>query len=149
MGPSSRPRPKEKSPNVCHRSRSGEGGNGPLVIITIEPCGSPKRIGRDASKSTIGGNGADQELDSWTIYITCKWSDNPEASPLLDCPDIIPDSEPTSSTSASEEFTGSSEEDLASVPSTVQIGSPGSSGREGNASPVKFHGGIWRNSDGS
>ena len=69
--------------------------------------------------------------------------------PPPDSPDIIPDSEPTTSTSASEEVTGSNEEDLASVRSTVQIGSPGSFGKEGNASPVRSHRGTWRNSDGS
>ena len=78
----------------------------------------------------------DQELDSCTNYGTCRWIDNPEASPLPDSLDLISDSEPSRSTAASAEDTGSSEEDLASVLSTVQVGPPGSSGREGNASPI-------------
>ena len=55
----------------------------------------------------------DQELDNWTNYGSCGWIDNPEASPLPDSPDLIPDSEPGSSTAASAEDTRSNEEDLA------------------------------------
>ena len=68
---------------------------------------------------------------------------------MPDSPDIIPDSEPNNSTAASREEARNSEEDLASVPSTMHVGSPGSSGMEGNASPVRSPGRTWRNSDGS
>jgi len=64
----------------------------------------------------------DHELDRWTNYVTCKWIDNPDPSstgPPSDSPDLIMDSEPSSSTAASREETGNNEEDLASVPSTV------------------------------
>ena len=50
---------------------------------------------------------------------------------MPDSPDLIPDSEPSNSTAAFAKDTGSSEEDLASVPSTVHVGSLVSSGREG------------------
>ena len=92
----------------------------------------------------------DQDLDNWSNNVTCRWIANPDASgPLPDSLDLIPDSEPNSSTAASGEEVGSSEEDLASVSITVQVGSPESSGMEGNASPVMSPGGTWRNSDGS
>ncbi len=61
-----------------------------------------------------GSIGRDQELDNLTNYVTCRWVDNPDPStigPLPDSPDLIPDSEPISSTTASVEETGSSEED--------------------------------------
>ena len=86
----------------------------------------------------------DQELDSWTKYVTCKWIDNPDPSPtrpMPDSPDLISDSEPICSTAVSGEETGNNEEDLASVPSTVHVGSLGSSGREGNARPIMSPGG--------
>jgi len=94
----------------------------------------------------------DHELDNWTNYVSCMWIDNPDPSPtgpLPDSPDLIPDSEPSSSTAASREEIGNNEDELASVPSTVHVGSFGSSGREGNASLVRSPGGTWRNSDGS
>ena len=50
----------------------------------------------------------DQELDSWTNYVSCRWIDNPDPSPTgpPDSPDLIPDSEPGSSTAAFVEETG-------------------------------------------
>jgi len=92
-----------------------------------------------------GNSRTDKELDSWTNYVSCRWIDNPGHSPnvpLPDSPDLIPDSEPNSSTAASREETGNNEDDLASVPSTVHVGSHGSSGREGNASHVRSPGGT-------
>jgi hypothetical protein len=92
----------------------------------------------EAQKQRRGGTQLDQQKEAanwiWisTNYGTCRWIDNPNPSPtgpLPDSPVLIPDSEPSSSTAASGEETGNSEEDLASVPSTVQVGSPGSSGR--------------------
>ena len=108
----------------------------------------------NTSRPTEGSNRREHELDNWENYITCKWIDNPGVAPLPDSPDLIPDSEPNNSTTASGEETGGSEEDLASVPSTVQVGSPeplgpGSSEGDGNASPVRSPGGSWRNQDGS
>jgi hypothetical protein len=76
----------------------------------------------------------DQKLDNWTNYISFRWIDDPDPSParpMSDSPKLIPDSEPSSSAAASGEETGNNEEDLASVPSTVQVGLHGSSGREG------------------
>ena len=85
------------------------------------------------------------ELDSCTKYVTCKWIDNPDPSPTgppPDSPDLIPDSEPGSSTAAFGEGVGRSEEDLASFPSTVQVGSPETSDMEGDSSarPGRFLG---------
>ncbi len=85
-----------------------------------------------------GSNRLDHELDNWSNYGTCGWIKNPDPSPTgprSDSPDLIPDSEPSNSTAASGEETGNNEADLASVPSTVQVGSPGSSG------PVRSSGG--------
>jgi len=78
-----------------------------------------------------GSNRTVWELDSWTSYSSCKWIDNPElstsaAGPLASFPDLIPDSEPNNFATTSLEEIGSGEEDLASVPSTVKVGSPGS-----------------------
>ena len=75
----------------------------------------------------------------------------PTTTTTTGSPDLIPDSEPSSSASASREEDGSSEEDLASVPSTVQIGSPGSAdGREDFSKRlVRFLGGTWRKPNGS
>ena len=92
-----------------------------------------------------GSSKMDQELDIWANYVSCRWIDKPDPSPngpMPDSPDLIPDLEPNSSTAASREEMGNSEDDLASVPSTVQVGSPGSSGREGNARPVRSPGGT-------
>ena len=99
----------------------------------------------DATMPAKGSNKLDHDLDSWSNYGTCRWIDNPDPSPtgpLQDSPDLIPDSEPRSSTAAFGEEAGNNEEERASVPSTVHAGSPGSSGREGNASPVKSPGGA-------
>ena len=96
------------------------------------------------------------ELDSWTNYSSCKWIENPAPSPSpspTGAPEIIPDSGPSSSsaTPASCKTDGCGEEELASVPSTVQVGSPGiSEGGNGlSARPAKSLGGTWRNPDGS
>ena len=94
------------------------------------------------------------ELDNGTNYVTCRWIDNPDPSPTESLPDsfdLIPDSEPSNSTAASVEKVGSSEQDLASVPSTVQVGLPGTSDRErySAARPARSPGGTCRNSDGS
>ncbi len=81
---------------------------------------------------TKGSNRTDLELESWANYVSCRWIDSPDPSPtgpLPDSPDLIPDSEPNSSAAASREEARNNEEDLASVPSTVQVGSPRSSGR--------------------
>jgi len=94
----------------------------------------------------------DQDLKGWSNYGTCKWIDIPDPSPTgprRDSPELIPDSEPSSSATASGEEARSSEEDLASVPSTVQVGSPRSSDAERTASPIKSPGGTWINPDGS
>ena len=108
--------------------------------------------GRSKKQQAAGSSSKqqEQELDSWDNYGNCIWIDDPDASPLPDSPDLIPDSEPGSSTSASEGETSGCEEDLASVPSTVQIcpSVPGSPG-EGQDSPVLSPGGTWRNLDGS
>ena len=92
------------------------------------------------------------ELDSWTNFSSCRWIENPALLPSpTGPPEIIPDSEPSSS-SAFGETDGSSEEELASVPSTVQVGSPGTTSEEGkdlSARPAKSPGGTWRNPDGS
>jgi hypothetical protein len=53
------------------------------------------------------------------------WIDNPDlvpTAPLLDSPDLIPDSEPNNSTAASRGETRNNEDDLASVPSTERVG---------------------------
>jgi hypothetical protein len=87
----------------------------------------------------------DQELDSWMNYVSCMWIDNPDPSPtgpLPNSPDLIPDSEPSSSAATSGTEVRSNEEDLASVPSTVQVGSRGTSYREGDSSPVRSPGGT-------
>jgi hypothetical protein len=75
----------------------------------------------------------------------------PPARSLPGSPDLIPDSEPNNSASASGEEVGSSVENLASVPSTVHVGSPGTSDEEVDSSTrlVRFPGGTWRNSNGS
>ena len=94
----------------------------------------------------------DQELDNWTNYVSCRWIDIPDPSPtgpLLDFLDLIPDSDPGSAAAASGEDARRSEEDLASVPSTVLVGLPGTSYMEEDSSPVKSPGGTWRSSDGS
>ena len=99
-----------------------------------------------------GSSGADQELDSWTNYVTCRWINNPDLSPKEprpDSPNLIPDSEPSNSATAPREEASSTEDGLASVPSTVQVGSPRPSDGERNASPARSQGGTWRNSDGN
>ena len=64
-------------------------------------------------------------------------------------PDFIPDSDPDSTPASGE--VDSSEEDLASVPSTVQVGTPESENLEPRdlSSPRKSPGGSWRSLDGS
>ena len=64
--------------------------------------------------------------DSWTNLSSCKWIENPFPSPSGP-PELIPDSEQSNSAPAFGEKDGSNEEKLASVLSTVQVSSPGSS----------------------
>ena len=52
-----------------------------------------------------GSNRREQELNIWENYNTCKWIANPGVAPLPDSPDLISDSEPNSSTTASGEET--------------------------------------------
>ena len=91
---------------------------------------------------TKGRNRTDMELDSWTNYVSCRWIDNSADPPLPnatlpDSPDLFPESEPSSSVTASRNEAESSEEDLASVPSTVNVGSPGTS--DGERTPNQVH----------
>ena len=103
-----------------------------------------------------GSNRTALEIDSWTNYNTCRWIENPEpstpaAGSLPSSPDLISDSEPISFATASLEEIGSGEEDLASVPNTVQVGSPWSTDGEDDLSarPTTYPRGTWRNIDGS
>ena len=84
-------------------------------------------------------------MDSWTNYLSYRWIDNPFPSPSpTGSPEIIPDSEPSSFTPAYGDTDGSSEEELASVPSNVQVGSLGASegGEDLSARPTRSPGGT-------
>ncbi len=113
-------------------------------------------MGGDANLPGEGSNRTALEIDTWTNYNACRWINNPEPSTpvarsLPISPDLIPDSEPNNAATASFEEIESGEEDLASVPSTVQVGSPRSTdGKDDpSARSTRSPGGTWRNTYGS
>jgi hypothetical protein len=97
-----------------------------------------------------GSNRTAFELDRRTSYSTCKRIENLDPSSAATAkshpssPDLIPESEPDNIATLSHGETGSSEEDLASVPSTVQVSTPGNTDDENEPStyPSRSPGGT-------
>ena len=97
----------------------------------------------DASAGTSHTSGKDLALESRSYYNTCRWVDDleepsqPDECPsfLPPSPDFIPNSDLDNNLASNE--VDRSEEDLASVPSTVQVGIPESEEPRDLSSPRK------------
>ena len=149
------PGPNRESPHVASGPKNESIGRGDATRSSPEPRGNrEEQQGKEWQPNCIEKEATGRPL-SWSArpsayYSTCKWIDDPDPSTSAAAeshpgsPDLIPDSEPESTASSTHGETRSNEEDLASIPSTVQVGTPGSTDEEDEplARPSRSPGGT-------
>ncbi len=137
-------------------------GEGVATDLALKPRGSRGEVAckvhtGDASAGASNCSGKDLALDSWSYYNTYRLiNDSEEPIQPNECPrhpppspDYIPGSDPDNTPASGE--ADNNEEDHASVPSTVHVGTSESKDPEPRdlSSPRKSPGGFRRNLDGS